>query len=58
MFLDAFKWLVIFLGVMFISYTIPRLITYAICISFYEAKMKFFEMCVKKFKSEAKNEIK
>jgi hypothetical protein len=58
MLLDLLKVVAVFLGIIFLAYTIPRLVTYAICISFYEAKMKFFEMCVKKFKSEAKNEIK
>jgi len=58
MLLDTFKIVLAVLGILFFAYTIPRLVTYAICISFYEAKMKFFEMCFKKFKSEVKNEIK
>jgi hypothetical protein len=36
------------LGILFAVYTIPRLITFAICISYYEAKIKFFEIMIKK----------
>jgi hypothetical protein len=48
MMLDILKVVAVFLGIIFCSYTIPRLITFAICTSYYEAKLKHFELLIKK----------
>jgi len=51
-----FNGLLILLGIIFLSYTIPRLITYAICSSIYETRLKNLESTIKKWRQL--NEIK
>jgi len=54
MVLDMLEGIVIFLGIIFLSYTIPRLITFAICTSIYEARINFLKQAFKQFaKKEA-----
>lgn len=50
MFLDLLKGIAVLFGIMFFAYTIPRLITYAICSSIYEAKLKNMESTIKKWR--------
>jgi len=47
---DLLKGILILFGIMFFAYTIPRLITYAICSSIYETKLKNMESTIKKWR--------
>jgi len=50
-FLNLLESVAVILGIIFLAYTIPRLITLAIFLSYYEAKLKNMESTIKKWRN-------